>query len=157
MVKYASKEGVKEMEHQNQTPVNGENTPQETPGKSKAIASLVLGIVALVICWSKWGAIASIVAAIVGIVLAVQAKKEMPAGTSGMATAGMVLCIITLALGAFVIAACTLCATCTAGVFGGLLGNEEITDEMKNLLGSEAFRNGLNDLITKFLSATPAP
>ena len=81
----------------------------QVPGKNKAVASLVLGIVSLVAAWFGWGAILAIILSIVGIVLAVQAKKEMPAGTSGLATGGMVCSIIALVLSSIVFVSCVLC------------------------------------------------
>jgi hypothetical protein len=72
-------------------------TEQRTSGK--AIAALVLGIVSLFI----FGVIAGVIA----VVLAVQARKEIDAdpslGGRGMATAGLVLGIIGIVLWALVL------------------------------------------------------
>lgn len=80
----------------------------QVPGKNKAVASLVLGIVSLVAAWFGWGAILAIILSIVGIVLAVQAKKEMPAGTSGLAIRGNGL--FYYCAGALLHCVCQLCA-----------------------------------------------
>lgn len=77
--------------------------------KNKAIASLVLGIVSLVLAWFGYAAIVSIVLSIVGIVLAIGARKELPPENAGMATAGMVCSIIGLVLSSIVFVACVLC------------------------------------------------
>ena len=66
----------------------------QQPGHGKAVASLVLGIIALVATWFYVG----LILGIVGIVLALGARKEGFVG--GMATAGLVLSIIAVALSA---------------------------------------------------------
>lgn len=65
------------------------NQPQEPP-KGFAIASLVLGIIGF-IAWCL--PLVGYPVTIVGLVLGVKARSR---GARGMATAGMVLCIITL-------------------------------------------------------------
>ncbi|HHU04911.1 MAG TPA: hypothetical protein GXZ65_00330 [Clostridiales bacterium] len=81
-------------------------------GKGKATASLVLGIISLVICWLGMGALAAIITGIFGIVLSVQANKEMAAAgvydNKAMATIGLVLSIIGLVIGGVVFVACGL-------------------------------------------------
>ena len=93
-------------EFQNQpgapTPPTG---PVNEPGKNQAIASLVLGIASLVIPY------ANLILAIIGIVMATQAKKL--GNTGGMVTAGLVLSIIGIVIGAFWFFACS-CAMCIA-------------------------------------------
>ena len=79
------------------------------PNKNKAVASLVCGIAALVIAWFGWGAIVAIALAIVGIILGIAARKEMPPGTAGMATAGLVCSIIALILSTIVFISCVIC------------------------------------------------
>ena len=86
------------------------------PGKGKAVASLVLGIIAIVLAWFGYLGIVSIVLSIIGIVLSVSAKKDMDAAgvytSKGMATAGFVLSLIALILSAIVFVSCTLCVSC---------------------------------------------
>lgn len=80
-----------------------------------AVASMVLGILALVI--AVFGGTISwlgIVLGIIGVILAAIAKKKTP---SGMATAGLVLSIIALSL-AFVF--WLACAACIAGTGSAL-------------------------------------
>ena len=71
------------------------------PEKGKATASLVLGIISLVI-WAFVGgltfSIIMLVLAIIGLVLAVQAKKA--GNTSGVRKGGFVVSIIGVVLGA---------------------------------------------------------
>lgn len=78
-----------------------------------AVASLVLGIVSLVFILLPIGsALLAFPLSIVGLVLAVIARKKQP---SGMATAGLVLNIIALVLSALVAVACGACLG-TAGI-----------------------------------------
>ena len=72
----------------------------------KATASLVLGILSLIICGLPLG--------IIGLVLGVQARNAMPEGTPdrGKATAGMVMSIIACVWGAIAIV-CTICSAVT--------------------------------------------
>ncbi len=89
--------------------------------KGKAIAGLILGILACVLsCIGTYGiALFALPCAIVGLVLSVKAGKELKAAGqgSGLATAALVLSIIGLVVAATLGLACGicgLCATCTA-------------------------------------------
>ena len=67
---------------------------QQDPNKGKATASLVCGILGLVFTifsYTLWLGIAAIILSIVGLILGISARKSMPASTTGMATAGLVL------------------------------------------------------------------
>ena len=79
------------------------------PGNGKATASLVLGILSLILCGLPLG--------IIGIVLGVQARNAMPEGTPdrGKATAGLVCSIIGCAWGGIAI----ICYACSAIAAGG--------------------------------------
>ncbi len=79
----------------------------------KAIASLVLGILAACCVFFGYGALLGIVLGIIGLVLGISAKKESP---SGMATAGMVLSIIAIAICAIGFIACVACIGTLASV-----------------------------------------
>lgn len=105
------------MENQNNPNTYG-SLQQQDPNRSKAIASMVLGIVSLVFLWFGWGSLVAIVTAIVGLVIATQVRKAPPGPSIGMANAGFVMCIIALALSAFVFVACVLCVSAigTAGL-----------------------------------------
>lgn len=85
----------------------------ENKSNGKAIASLVLGIVSLVCVFFGYGAILGIILGIIGIVLGISAKKEQP---SGMATAGLVLSIIAVALCVLSFIACIACAGALASL-----------------------------------------
>lgn len=83
--------------------------------KGKAIAALVCGIIGLVLSFFAWvtvgvTAILGLTLCIVGIVLGVKARNEIPDGTQGrgMATGGLVCAIIGAVLSG-IIAVCTLC------------------------------------------------
>lgn len=60
-----------------------------------AVASLVLGILSIVLLCAPYVSYGSWILAIIGIVLAAKAKKQ---GKSSMATAGLVCSIIALAI-----------------------------------------------------------
>ena len=83
-------------------------------GKGLAIASLVLGIVGLVFSLIISGPV-GFVLGIIGVVLSSAAKKAGFVG--GMNTAGFVLSLIALILGAIMLVACIACA----GTVGMLL------------------------------------
>ena len=81
------------------------------PGQGAATGSLICGIISLVATvifgWTTFLALAGMVVGIVGVVLAVNAKKQGYNG--GMQTAGLVLSIIGAALSAVVFVACIAC------------------------------------------------
>ena len=80
------------------------------PGKGLCVASLVLGIVSLVLCWFYIIDIAALIIGIVGIVCSVVGRKRaIVAGVrSGIGTAGLVCSIIGLVLAAVVLITYTL-------------------------------------------------
>lgn len=78
---------------------------EEKKSNGLAIASLVLGIVAILFNFIGLGII-GLILGIVGIVLGVMAKKKNP---TGMATAGLVLSIIGTVLCALILIACAAC------------------------------------------------
>ena len=67
------------------------STPPANAGQGKAVASLVLGIVGLVFGFSLVG----LPCAVVGLILGILAKRQH---AGGIATAGIVLCAVGLAL-----------------------------------------------------------
>ncbi len=80
---------------------------QDTPGKSDAIGSMVLGIIAIVFLFFGWSSVISVIMSIIGLILASNAKKK--GYTGGMQTAGFVLCIINLFGGILIFIACVAC------------------------------------------------
>lgn len=70
-----------------------------------AVASLVLGIISVVFPFIGLGII-GLLTGIVGLILAIVAKKKNP---SGMATAGLVLSIIGISITLLVLVACAAC------------------------------------------------
>ena len=92
----------------NQNNQGGYNTnPGEAPGYGAAVASLVLGIIAVVLWFFGFYAIVSVVLCIIGLVCAGNAKKQGFVG--GIRTAGFVLSLIGLIGGALVFVACVAC------------------------------------------------
>ncbi len=83
------------------------------PGKNKAIASLVLGIIAIVCWFFGVGAVISVICGIVGLVLAGKAKEE--GFITGLRTAGFVCSLIGLIGGGIVLL--------IAIMLGGLIGS----------------------------------
>ena len=82
---------------------------EKIPGKGLAIASLVLGIIAVALWFFGYSAIISVVLGIIGIILASSAKKKGFDG--GVRTSGLVLSIIGLVGGAVAFVACVACAS----------------------------------------------
>ena len=80
----------------------------KVPGKGAATASMVLGIIAVVLWFFGYGALVSVILGIIGSVLAGNAKKAGYNG--GMRTAGFVLSLIGLIGGAVFFVACAACA-----------------------------------------------
>lgn len=83
--------------------------PEHTtpPGKNNAIASLVLGIIAVVFWFFGYSAILSVILGIIGLL---QASKARELGyMDGMRTAGFVLSLIGLIGGALAFVACAAC------------------------------------------------
>ena len=74
-----------------------EDLAAKKPSKGYAIASLVLGIVSLVCCCST---AVSLVCSILAIIFAVLFRRDN-GSFGGMATAGLVCGVVSLALGAF--------------------------------------------------------
>lgn len=81
------------------------------PGQGLASGSLVCGITSLVLSimfgWTTFLALVGMVIGIVGIVLAVNAKKK--GNTTGTQTAGLVLSIIGACLSCIVFVSCIAC------------------------------------------------
>jgi len=71
------------------------NTETKDSGKSKATASLVLGIVAIV---TSWIPLIGLACGIVGLIMAAKAKRE--GFTEGLRTAGFIVSIIGTVFGA---------------------------------------------------------
>lgn len=101
--------------------------------KGKAIAGLVLGIVAIVLSflggWLSWFSIIALPIAIVGLVLSIVGGKQLKAAgePAGIATAGLVIGIIAVVLTAIFFFTCGICAICVATAGG------EVLDELQNL------------------------
>ncbi|MDY2807702.1 MAG: hypothetical protein SOT82_03690 [Oscillospiraceae bacterium] len=88
------------------------------PGKGAATASLVLGIISVVLWFFGYSALVSVILGIVGLILAGNAKKAGFNG--GIRTAGFVLSLIGLIGGAIFFVACVACvgALGSAGATG---------------------------------------
>lgn len=77
----------------------------QVPSSGKATASLVLGIISLVLSWIAFANVLSIICGIIGVVLGAGARKELPPyGGRGTATAGMVCSIIALVISVLMLA-----------------------------------------------------
>jgi hypothetical protein len=94
---------MEEQNYQNYQPA----PPSQSNGM--AVAAMVLGICAVIFVFVLW--FIGIILAIVGLVLSIMARKQSP---SGMATAGLVLNIVALAICAIVVLACTACMASVA-------------------------------------------
>ena len=92
------------------------------PGKGAATASMVLGIISVVLWFFGYSALVSVILGIVGLILAGNAKKAGFVG--GMQTAGFVLSLIGLIGGAIFFVACVACA----GTIGAVGGSDALRD-----------------------------
>ena len=94
---------------------------QTPPSDTKAIVSLVCGVIAAITMFTGAGAVLGIVVAIVGLIFGIKARKENP---STMATVGIILCALTLALCALIFVGCLACigSGIAAGAGTELLG-----------------------------------
>lgn len=81
----------------------------KVPGKGAATASLVLGIIAVVLWFFGWTSIISLVLGIIGIVCSSKSKKAGFEG--GIRTAGFVLSLIGVIVGGIVFISCVACAS----------------------------------------------
>ncbi len=88
---------------------------EEKKSNGFGIASLVLGIISIVFVF--FNQLLGVIVGIVGIVLAVMAKKKNP---TGMAKAGLVCSIVGTVLCGLVFIACVACVA-TLGTAGSLL------------------------------------
>ena len=96
------------------------------PGKGAATASLVLGIISVVLWFFGYSSLISVILGIVGLILAGNAKKAGFNG--GIRTAGFVLSLIGLIGGAIFFVACVACVGAigsagAAGAFDDLFSN----------------------------------
>lgn len=101
---------------------NKKPTKAEESVKNMATASLVLGIVGVVTCWFGLLSILGFAASIVGLVLAVKARKV---AKTNISTAGLVLSIIGTCLGGLGIV-CSICAVALVGS-ANVLNNVTVT------------------------------
>lgn len=89
-------------------PPNGYRPPESPPGEGQAIASLVFGIIAMVIFIFNWCIpFAEVAVGIPGIIFALSAKKK--GYTGGKQSAGMTLSTIATSGGAIFWGACSMC------------------------------------------------
>jgi hypothetical protein len=94
--------------------------------KGKAVAGLVLGIVAIVLGFlGGYMSIISLPAAIVGLCLSVSGGKGLKAAGQphGVATAGLVLGIIAVVLTAIFFFTCGLCTICAASAANDIVNS----------------------------------
>ena len=99
--------------------------------KGKAIASLVCSIIGVVLAWFGWSAIASIVLGVVALVLGVKVRKCNDEN-KGMATAGLVLGIIAIVLGG-IMTLCVISALCTLGMAGSAVNELSSLSDLSGL------------------------
>ena len=115
------------MDYNNYDPNNNSQPPMQTPGehpkKGMCVASMVLGIVSLVL-FCAW--YLSIPCAILAIIFSIRANK---AGKNGMATAGLIMGIIGLILAIIV----AIAVFASIGSF-----SEEFSNGFKDAFNSSA-------------------
>ena len=104
-----------------------EENNNNIPGKGAATASLVLGIISVVLWFFGYSALISVILGIVGLILAGNAKKAGFNG--GIRTAGFVLSLIGLIGGAIFFVACVACV----GAFGAAGATGAFDDLFSNM------------------------
>ena len=77
------------------------------PGYNKAIASLILGVIGVILWFFGFSTIISMILGIIGLVLASNSKKEGYEG--GIRTAGFILSLIAAIGGVIAFVACVAC------------------------------------------------
>ena len=100
---------------------NGGTNPPE-PGKSDAVASMVLGIIGVVCFIFGYTAIISLILGVIGMIFASNSKKKGYVG--GIRTAGYVLSIISIIGGCLIFVACVACVGCLGGL--GVLSDPDL-------------------------------
>lgn len=97
-----------------------EENNNRIPGKGAATASMVLGIISVVLWFFGMTSILSVILGIIGLILAGNAKKAGFVG--GMQTAGFVLSLIGLIGGAIAFLSCVACVGVlgSAGAFANI-------------------------------------
>jgi hypothetical protein len=95
------------------------NYPVVVPGKNKAVASLVLGILSIVFIWGGFSGFVSLILSVIGLILASSAKKD--GFDEGIRTAGFVTSLIGLIGGLLAVLACVACI----GAFGAAASSRE--------------------------------
>ena len=104
------------MDSQNNNQNMGGYQPNgEIPGKNKAIASLVLGIISVVLWFFGYSSILSVVLCLIGVVMASKSKEE--GYDENIRTAGFILSVIGIIGGAIFFVACVACVG-MAGIAG---------------------------------------
>ena len=104
------------MDSQNNNQNMGGYQPNgEIPGKNKAIASLVLGIISVVLWFFGYSSILSVVLGIICVVMASKSKEE--GYDENIRTAGFILSVIGIIGGAIFFVACVACVG-MAGIAG---------------------------------------
>ena len=119
---------------------NNMNGQQPQPTNGLAIAGLVLGLVGIVFTLVPVGALSwvALICAIVGLVLSIKAQKDSVAMTgqkNGMATAGFVLCIISLVIAVIGIIVAIAAVACFTSVVNQIGGSEinDLVDTLNSL------------------------
>lgn len=95
--------------------------PRQPATDGKAVASLIIGIVAVICAWNGYSATLSVIMGIAGIVLGSMSRKE--AYTTGaptqMASWGIGLSVASIVIACVALIACVSCLACV-GCAGGM-------------------------------------
>lgn len=108
--------------------------------KTMGIISIVLGAFAIVCAYIYMANIAAVIAAIVGIILAVMSKKSFTAAgqTSPIPTVGLVLSIIGLVMAVIGVFACTICVCTTKGALDAAASDPNFASNLSSALNGIA-------------------
>ena len=93
--------------------------PAAAPGNGLSIASLILALAALVVPYAGIGC------AVVGLILGILGKQKNKAvgAPTGMAMAGIIISIITLAISVLIVVLCSVCAAAANAELNSLLND----------------------------------
>ncbi|MCD7948637.1 MAG: hypothetical protein LUG13_10235 [Oscillospiraceae bacterium] len=95
------------------------SSPDQVPGKGKSTASLVLGILSIVLCWTSW---VGMILGILAIVFGVLAKRTLPADAAKLGRIGFILGIIGLILSVILLIVLLSLGAAVMSAYGGVYG-----------------------------------
>jgi heme/copper-type cytochrome/quinol oxidase subunit 1 len=111
------------------------------------IAALVLGIVSIVFCFTGGLAFIAPILGVVGIVLGVIARKNAKTTKepTGAATAGLVMSIIGVVLGAIIWIACIACASVATKGLSDVVNDPKFQKQLEDMKNDPNLKKQIED------------